>query len=275
MDTQNYSLHTHTVGFDGTNTVSEMVNRARELNLKTIGISNHFIVYENIKKAKMYGYAVQYGYADIYSSYFCEAREKFLPHYEEIARVQSENPDIKILRGMEVDFFDTPEWLEKFQEIIAELKPDYTIGSAHFIEHDGKLLNSHDWASADAEIKDILIAKYWENIAKAGVSGLFTWMAHLDLPKKVRMGLEPKWAEYEQRAVDAIAKSNTAIEINTGCYLPYCYEPYPSKRILKMVSKKKIPVLLSDDAHKASQLCRHFDEAQLLFQKFNLKKYQR
>ena len=47
---QNYTLHTHTVGFDGRNAVMEMVNRARELGLKTIGISNHFIVHLHIKK---------------------------------------------------------------------------------------------------------------------------------------------------------------------------------------------------------------------------------
>lgn len=79
--TQKYTLHTHTIGFDGKNSVQDMVNRARELGFHTIGISNHFIVHENIRKSKMYGFAVQGGYANIYSSYFCDVMDKFIPHY--------------------------------------------------------------------------------------------------------------------------------------------------------------------------------------------------
>lgn len=273
--TQKYTLHTHTIGFDGKNSVQDMVNRARELGFHTIGISNHFIVHENIRKSKMYGFAVQGGYANIYSSYFCDVMDKFIPHYNELDEIQQQNPDIKILRGMEVDFFNNLNWRNGFEKSIKILKPDYIIGSTHFIEYNNTLLNSHDWANADPKTQDVLLEKYWENLKTAAESGLFTWMAHLDLPKKVHLGSEDKWAEHELRAVDAIAKSNTMIEINTGLYKTDNYVPYPSDRILQMVAKHKIPVLISDDAHASNQIARHFDEAENLISKFNLTKYQR
>ena len=272
---QDYTLHTHTIGFDGRDSVTAMVNRARDLGFKTIGISNHFIVNPIIKDTKMYPYAVRGGYSNIYSSSFNEVLLRFVPHYHEIQTLQEQNPDIKILRGMEVDFFNDQQWRDGFICAIQSLRPDYIIGSAHFVSHNGTLLNTHDWKKADEETKDKLLKEYWTNVARAAESGLFNWLAHLDLPKKVGLGREEKWAEYENRAIEAAAKTNTAIEINTSFYRSYCYEPYPSNRILKMAAQNNVPVILSDDAHETKNIGRHFDEAGQLIYDLDLKKYQR
>lgn len=268
---QKYTLHTHTIGFDGQNTVQDMVNRARELGFNTIGISNHFIVNPAVKQSKMYTYSVFGAYNTIYSASFDEALSRFGPHYEELSRAQEQNPDMKILRGMEVDFFEAPKWHDGFEQAINILKPDYLIGSAHFVEYDGKLLNVHDLKNSDANTQDILLSKYWTNLKNAAGSGLFTWMAHLDLPKKVGLGRAEKWSDFESRAVEAAAKSKTAIEINTSFYRPDCYEPYPSNRILKMMAKNDVPVLISDDAHVVKNIGRHFDEAGQLIISLGLK----
>ena len=204
---QKYTIHTHTIGFDGRNTVQEMVNRAKNMGFYTVGISNHFIVHPQIKNAKMYEFADRGGYRNIYSSSFDEAIEKFKKHYAELDKIKEQNPSIQILRGMEVDFFDTVKWQNGFEKALEILKPDYIIGSTHFIKYGGTLTNTHDWAHADADTQDVLMQMYWENLAKAAESNLFTWMAHLDLPKKVFLGQEPKWAAYENRAVESIAKN--------------------------------------------------------------------
>ena len=52
MKTQNFSLHMHTIGFDGQNTEEQMLEQARLLGWEKIGFSNHFIVNKNIKKIK-------------------------------------------------------------------------------------------------------------------------------------------------------------------------------------------------------------------------------
>ena len=272
---QKYTLHTHTVGFDGQDTSLVMVNRARELGFNTIGISNHFIVNPVIKDSKMYSFATQGGYRNIYNASFDEVLARFVPHYEELRVLQEQNPDIKILCGMEVDFFNNPKWRDGFEKAIKILKPDYLIGSAHFVEHSGTLLNVHDLKNSDAKTQDLLLEKYWENVKNAAESGLFTWMAHLDLPKKVGLGRTERWAEFESRAVEAAAKSKTAIEINTSFYRPDCYEPYPSNRILKMAAKNNVSVLISDDAHVAKNIGRHFDEADQLIKDLNLKTFTR
>ncbi len=268
---QHYTLHTHTVGFDGRDSAQAMINCARDMGFDTVGISNHFIVNPIIKESKMYPYAVRAGYSNIYSSSFKEVLSRFIPHYHELNTLAELNPDMKILRGMEVDFFDDPKWRDGFEKVIQELKPDYIIGSAHFVTHNGTLLNTHDWKNADKETQDILLKDYWNNIENAAKSGLFSWLAHLDLPKKVGLGREDKWVETESRAIESIAESKTAIEINTSFYRSFCYEPYPSKRILEMVAQNNVPVLISDDAHETKNIGRHFDEAGQLIRDLNLK----
>jgi len=269
--TQKFTLHTHTVGFDGRDSAQAMINRARDMGFDTIGISNHFIVNPVVKESKMYPYAVRAGYSNIYSSSFEEVLLRFVPHYHELDTLAELNPDMKILRGMEVDFFDDPKWRDGFEKAIQELKPDYIIGSAHFVTYNGALLNSHDWKKEDDKTRDLLLAEYWNNVKKAAESGLFSWLAHLDLPKKVGLGREEKWAEFESRAIEAAATSKTPIEINTSFYREYCYEPYPSNRILQMAAQNKVPVLISDDAHETTKIGRHFDEAGQLIRDLNLK----
>jgi len=268
---QNYTLHTHTVGFDGLDSIQAMINQARNMGFDTIGISNHFIVHPTIKNTKMYPYAVRGGYSNIYSASFKEVLSRFVPHYQELNTLAELNPDMKILRGMEVDFFDDKKWRDGFENAIQMLKPDYIIGSAHFVTYNGTLLNSHDWKNADEKTRDLLLAEYWNNVTKTAESGLFTWLAHIDLPKKVGLGRAEKWTEFESRAIDAASASKTAVEINTSFYREYCYEPYISNRILKMVAQNNVPVLISDDAHEAKNIGRHFDEAGQLIRDFKLK----
>ena len=40
---QKFSIHTHTVGYDGKNTVAEMILHTIKLKREAIGISNHII----------------------------------------------------------------------------------------------------------------------------------------------------------------------------------------------------------------------------------------
>lgn len=269
---QDYTLHTHTIGFDGRDSAQTVIDRARDLGFKTVGISNHFIVNPIIKNTKMYPYSVKGGYSNIYSSSFDEVLARFVPHYHELEILRERNPDMKILRGMEVDFFSDIKWLNGFEMALKILKPDYIIGSAHFIKYNRTLLNTHDWKNADTETQDKLLKIYWTNVKHAAESGLFTWLAHIDLPKKVGLGIDDKWENCESRAVLAAAKTNTAIEINTSFYRDYLYEPYPSNRILKMMAQNNVATLLSDDAHEIKNIGRHFDEASQLIKQFNLKR---
>ncbi len=256
---QDFTLHTHSIGFDGRNTVAEMVARATEAGFKTIGISNHFIMHPEIKRTNFYPYALSNGYSAIYSSDFDEIMARFIPHYQDVLRV-ADGAKISVLRGAEVDFFNTADWRRDFERAVKVLCPDYLIGSCHFVSMNGRLCNVHDIAHADSDAQDKMLTQYWKNIQAAASTGLFSWMAHLDLPKKVGVGASEKWASLEQETIECLAKHNVAIEINTS----FEAEPYPSPRILNFVAKNNVPVLFSDDAHRTQQIGRRFNVASRL-----------
>ena len=257
---QDFTLHTHTIGFDGKNTPAQMAARATELGMHTIGISNHFIVHPNIRRAPMYKYAVRGGYDGIYSDSFDKTIEKFRAHYDELNELASRT-NIRVLRGMEVDYFAYPAWRSGFERAVRILRPDYVIGTAHFVEYGGVLCNTHDAAHASPDVQNQMLKTYWANIRNAAASGLFTWIAHLDLYKKAGLGRAEQWRNAESAALDAIAASRTAMEINTSLY-EHGDEPYPSARILTAAAARDIPVLISDDAHATNQIGRHFDRAE-------------
>ena len=258
---QDFTLHTHTNEFDGKNTAADMIAAARDAGFKTIGISNHFIVHPTINRTKLYGAAVAGGYQSMYSTSFSEAMAKFQPHYEELMKLQDKNPDIRILRGMEVDFFPTSQWQDGFAHACDVLKPDYLIGSAHFVEYGGTVCNVHDMAAVDAKTCDEMLKIYWQNIKNLADSGLFNWLAHLDLPKKKKLGTGKQWDTTKADVVATIARTKTPVEINTSGYKLGTGQPYPDDKIMKMIAEHNVPVLISDDAHHVNQIGMNMDWA--------------
>ena len=268
---QKFSFHTHTIGFDGRNSEEDMVRRAEELGWDKIGFSNHLMVHERIEEAPMFQYAKKGGYSGIYSSSFDEALAKFEAHYNRIDELQ-DRTNVKILKGMEVDFFADKKWQKGFEEIVDYLKPDYLIGSAHFVEVDGVLYNSHDLKVASSIKQQQYLTRYWQNVRATAQSGYFTFLAHLDLMKKVGLGQEDSWIEEEQKSIDVIRDVGVMVELNTS-YFKKGNEPYPSPRIMKMLADANIQVLLSDDAHAASQLGNNFDKAYNMAKECGIRKF--
>lgn len=260
MYKQNFSFHTHTKGFDGRNTVEEMVQSARAVGFEKLGISNHFIVHPHIKDSKMYVYALKGGYHNIYSADFDEAVEKFKRHYDEVDKI-SQQTGFKIYKGMEADFFAYDGWREGFEKAREILKPDYVIGAAHLISFQDKLYNTHDVKNASKEEQNMLLHKYYQNVRAAAQSGIFDFLAHLDLFKKTGLGRDSFWESEEHQTVEALAKAGAKTEINTSGFKLAYDEPYPSTRILKLLAEYKVPVVLSDDAHDAVRLGDRFDKA--------------
>lgn len=267
---QNFTLHTHTNLFDGKNTATEMIDAAQQCGMVAIGISNHFIVHPDIVDTPSYAAALRGGYAHMYMNNFDGAINEFRQHYDELRQI-AQHASIKILCGMEVDFFNTATWRRGFERALKILQPDYIIGSGHFVEYNGRLCNIHDMANADDDARDEMLTLYWTKIQQMAQSGMFNWLAHLDLPKKRGLGRDARWFDTECHTVDVIAKSGARLEINAkGFVLPY-NEPYPSGRILNQVAAANIPVLISDDAHAVDQVCRNFSDAEHFAQQCGVK----
>ena len=258
----NYTLHTHTLGFDGRNTVAEMIEVARKSGFKTIGFSNHFIVHPAIKKSKMYEYSVRGGYSNIYSASADEAIAKFSAHYGEVRDLREKYPDMNILCGMEMDWFQYPEWIDAVNYAVTRLNPDYVIGAMHFIDRgvDG-ILNVHDIKNADARESGRLLREYYQNLMKLAefdwrpMVFRFNWMAHFDLPRK--MGL--RYDDMEAAALKTLALNGMPVEINTALMSNRRYGPIGARaRKIRQITAAGMPVLVVDDAHDISRIGANF-----------------
>jgi histidinol-phosphatase (PHP family) len=147
------------------------------------------------------------------------------------------------------------------QKIIESIPVDYVIGSIHFIgdwnfDTDQSLYGK--WAN------DKLYEKYFRLVQQAAQSGLFDIIGHLDIIKKFRVYPETNQENLFEDTIRIIKAHNLVVELNTGGMDRPCAEFTPGAKILEMCYRHHVPITLSSDAHRASQIARHYESATTL-----------
>lgn len=266
---QTFTLHTHNheQNFDGRNSAREMIQTAQDKGFSTIGVTNHLIVHPN-----MPSYTAD---MPMFFNNFDEAEKVYMRHIEILQNLKSDfKIDIKI--GFEVDFFTSPDWRKHFEKMIKKLPVDYIISGSHFLKEKDEsfICNIFHFkniaSSIDDETLHRLIINHFDNIIAAIKSGYFTFIAHLDYCTIFGLGDTPEYDEYKYKIIEALKQTHTPFEINTSGY-DRINRPHPAPWIIEKLSENHglVPVLISDDAHFAEHLGRHFDQAEDLLQKLN------
>jgi histidinol-phosphatase (PHP family) len=166
------------------------------------------------------------------------------------------------LKGLEADFF--PETIDQLRELTAAHKLDYIIGSVHFVDRFPIDENSENWDSLDENDRNDVIRCYWSRVAGMAKTGFFSFAGHLDLYKKFGHRPTVDISTDIAHALDAIAEAEMAVEISTAGLHKRAEEIYPSADILRECRRRKIPVLITADAHRADDLTRDYDKAKEL-----------
>jgi len=165
---------------------------------------------------------------------------------------------LPVRAGLEFD------WLEGAESWIVDLAGrhswDYLIGSVHYLgdwdfDHP-KWLGR--WAESDV---DAVWTRYWKAYASMADSGLFDILAHPDLVKKFAHIPPGDLDRFYEPAIDAIAASGSAIELNTAGWYKTCAEAYPSPRFLELACSAGIGLVISSDAHAPTEVGRDFSRA--------------
>lgn len=110
---------------------------------------------------------------------------------------------------------------------------------------------------------------YFKHIAMAAESGLFDAISHPDLVKNVfpqEWRIQRVWGDI-QHALDRIAQTGVAMELNTSGLLKRIKEMNPSEEILAEMAIRKIPVVLGSDSHEPRRVGDHFEEALMTLKK--------
>lgn len=256
---QNFTLHSHNneLRFDGRASAKEMISSALAKGFKTIGVSNHAIVHENMNSP--------HSDEPMFFSDYNIAQDAYKRHIEILENLKQQYPiDIKI--GFEVDFFQNKNWRNNFEKIFPQLNTDYLIGSNHFIKSkDESFIRNiyhikHYPPMAEDELHEYTL-NHFQNIEACIRSGYFTFIAHIDYCNIFGIGLDERYNDAKYRIIEALKETKTPYEINTSGY-DRIDRPHPDIWMIKELAKAKVPTLLSDDAHCPEHLGRHFARAE-------------
>jgi histidinol-phosphatase (PHP family) len=97
---------------------------------------------------------------------------------------------------------------------------------------------------------------YYEHLALAAESGLFDTLSHPDLIKNERPAewYFPRIRPHVERALDRIAATGVAMELNTSGLLKAIPEMNPGPEQLRLMRERGIPVVLGADAHRPDRV---------------------
>lgn len=266
---QNFTLHSHNneLHFDGHNSAREMIQAAQDLGFKTIGVTNHMQMHQNLTP-----------YLEREPMFFDDyqkAETAYLKHIEILENLKSEfKIDIKI--GFEVDFFTSSHWRNAFEKMLPHLPVDYLISGSHFLKEKDEsfLINifhlKHLNPPLDDETIHRLIVNHYQNIVAAIKSGYFSFIAHLDYTTRLGYGEEPIYDEYKYAILEALKETKTPFELNTSGF-SNIGRPHPHPWMIKEMAKDGglVPIVISDDAHFKENLGRDFDKAEQLLSELN------
>lgn len=233
--------HTHTpLCHHATGTPEEYVESAVRAGLTEYGIADH---------------------APVGKTYFDEWRMLYdnLPDYHiwiEKAR-QHANGRMDVRWGFECDWLpDCASWIEHLRA----MGPDYLIGSVHYIG--GWDFDNPQWLGrwAQTDVEEAW-QQYWKEYASMAESQLFDILGHPDLIKKFCHRPQGDLRRFYEPAIEAIAISGCAIELNTAGWHKPCAEAYPALEFLELARAAGIPLVISSDAHAPEEIGRDFAPA--------------
>ena len=239
------NLHTHSNFCDGKSSPEEMVLYAIQKGYDSIGFSSHIkTVFPSLAMVDKEGY------------------------FSELKRLRQKYADkIKIYIGGEFDLYSTDNVSDY----------DYTIGSVHFDNIDGKIIaydskyekvmNGIDVAF-NGDVKKFVKA-YFEAVKRLPDAFDFDIVGHLDIITKhndLHNIFDENDDYYKGLAVECaehlIKKGKTLFEINFGgIKRGYKTYPYPAPFIIKELVKRDAKFVITSDAHKTEHLLDSFNDA--------------
>jgi histidinol-phosphatase (PHP family) len=180
-------------------------------------------------------------------------------YVEKVRKAQKDFPQLTIKLALEVDFLPGEEgWI---RDLAARHPWDYLIGSVHYVSDTWDLDNPtklSEWKKRDPfEVWTI----YFERLTQAAESGLFEIIGHADLAKKFCFYPKEDCTALFDTFLNACAKNEVAIEINTAGLRKDCKELYPSQKILNMAADKGVMLTFGSDAHAPGEVGLNFAEA--------------
>ncbi len=247
------NLHTHTPYCDGKSSAEDIVLQAIALGYESIGFSGH-----------------SYTEFDPEPSMSPPESEAYA---KEINALKDKYKDrIEIYLGIEQDIYSPAP----------SFKPDYIIGSVHYLDVGGEKASVDNTAALAEEAVNKYFSgswlafaeKYYETARFAAEKTGADIVGHFDLVTKFNEGsryFDENDLRYRTAAIDALRYEIdhcSLFEINTGgIYRKKRTTPYPAEFLLCEINRLGGEIILSSDSHNAESLGFMFKEAAELAKK--------
>ncbi len=220
-----YNYHTHTSRCNhASGTDEEYVQAAYENGFVEIGFSDH---------------VPQPGFEGIFNSWFRMKSHETKEYFDSINDLKNKyDGKINILSGFEVEYY--PKYFDALCEHISPFCPDYLILGQHFSnnEFDGEYLG-------DSSCHEEALWQYAEQIETALKTGMFTYLAHPDLPNF--HGNEEVLHKVHLRLCEIARAANVPVECNLLGIMGNRW--YPKKSFFEAAKKTGCSIVLGLDAH--------------------------
>lgn len=174
-----------------------------------------------------------------------------------LKQVQSRYSEIKILFGIETDYYEGfEEYTEKF---LKNHDFDLVIMSIHFLKNwpKGNWVFNYDFPHKTFEE---IYTEYLNAIIKGINTGLYDIVGHLDIIKKPEHSMIRLVPDLVSEVLKIIKKNNMVLEINSSGFRKKVGEPYPSLDMLELFNKFGVPLCVGSDSHSPEQVGFMFDD---------------
>lgn len=183
------------------------------------------------------------------------APEEYETYVDLVAAAREEfagRVDVRL--GLESDFFPGLEsWSEKLH---ARVPLHHVLGSVHMqVSFYRSRFFTGDFFAYQKT--------YFGHLADSAETGLFDTLAHPDLVKN-EAPHEWNFERIEpdiQRALDRIAATGVAMELNTSGLNKALPEMNPGPRILSLIRERGIPIVIGADAHRPARVGDRYEQA--------------
>ena len=254
------NYHTHTHHCDGNGEPQDYAESAISKGMKWLGFSGHNVL--------------------PFPTDWTMPEKNLESYRREVREAAARNAGrIEIFLGIEADYI--PGVSSPVHPRIRDLGWDFIIGSVHFAAPAG---GDHSWTvdgsgdEFDAGLHRVyggdvraLVERYYALVAEMAVEAKPDIIGHFDVVKKNNRNAdyfredEPWYRAAVLSALEAVARSGSVVEINTGGIVRNTSGSfYPSEWILREARGMGIPTMVNADAHRPQDIDGCFDQAAAL-----------
>ena len=263
------NFHTHTNYCDGSDEPEAYVKEAIKSGFNSLGFSGH------APFPKENTFAIKENDLENYCNNIEFLKDKY-------------KNEINIFLALEADYI--PEITNSFQNLYQKCSLDYIIGSVHLVINpenkklwfiDGPKMEIYDKGLEIVFNNNIrqAVKAYYHQINRMIETQKPDVIGHLD---KIKMHNKNRFFSEDEKwyqnlvteTLNLVKEKNYILEINTrGIYKKRCDSLFPGTKILKQIHLLKIPIIVSSDAHKPSELTLGFDQATVTLKNIGFKNF--